>query len=164
MIIGILSDTHGDAECLAKAMEVFEHHQVQKIVHCGDVGSLQCLRLLSRAAADVYVVAGNTDRHVDELADEAGLLGINFGWEVIGVPIDDGRSLVATHGHDEKLLGELIADRQFPYVCHGHSHRIRDDHVGGVHIINPGALHRAKVHTVAILDTKTDVLEHIIVP
>jgi len=32
-----------------------------------------------------------------------------------------------------------------------------------VRVINPGALHRAKVPTVAVLDTVSDVLEHIVV-
>jgi len=164
MRIGILSDTHGDATQLSRALEIFSHHQVQAIVHCGDVGSIECLRLLAGAAPNVYVVAGNTDRHIEQLADEAGSLGVNFAWETVQMPLDDGKALVATHGHDENLLGELIADRQFRYVCHGHSHKIRDERVNGVRVINPGALHRAKVHTVALLDTANDVLEHIVVP
>jgi putative phosphoesterase len=163
MRIGIVSDTHGDANRLSHALKIFSHHQVQAIVHCGDVGSIRCLRLLANAAPNVYVVAGNTDRHVDELADEAESLGINFAAEAVHVPLDDGKALVATHGHDENLLGELIADRQFHYVCHGHSHMIRDEGVNGVRVINPGALHRAKVHTVAVLDTVSGVLEHIVV-
>jgi hypothetical protein len=164
MRIGILSDTHGDVDRLARALEVFSHHQVHAVVHCGDVGSVECLRLLANAAPNVYVVTGNTDRHIDQLAVEAESLGINFAWEAVQVPLDDGKALVATHGHDDKLLGELIADRQFNYVCHGHSHKIRDEHINGVRVINPGALHRAKVHTVAVLDTAGDVLEHIVVP
>jgi putative phosphoesterase len=164
MIIGILSDTHGDTTLLAHAMEVFSHHEVHAVVHCGDVGSLECLRMLAGAEPKAYIVAGNTDRHLQELSDEARQLGAAFASEIIQVPLGDGRALAATHGHDPELLGELIADRQFPYICHGHSHRIRDDRVEDIRVINPGALHRAKVRTVAVLDTETDVLEHIIVP
>ncbi len=164
MIIGIVSDTHGDVTQLTHAVEVFSHHQVQAIVHCGDIGSIECLRVLAKAAPKVYMVAGNMDQHVEELADEAQRLGINFSWEAIQVPLDDNRVLVATHGHDHNLLGELIADRQFPYVCHGHTHKTRDEVIDGIRVINPGALHRAKVHTLALLNTETDVLEHIIVP
>lgn len=164
MIIGIVSDTHGDATQLTHAVGIFSHHQVDAIVHCGDIGSIECLRALANAAPKVYVVAGNMDRHVEEFADEARRLGISFASEAIEVPLDDGKALVATHGHDLNLLGELIADRQFPYVCHGHSHKTRDEVINDVRVINPGALYRAKVHTVALLDTETDVLEHIIVP
>jgi len=122
------------------------------------------MRIAAKAAPKVYVVPGNMDQHVQQLADEARRLGINFAWEAIQVPLDNGKALVATHGHDQNLLGELIADRQFPYVCHGHSHKIRHEVIDGVHVINPGALHHAKIHTVALLDTETDVVEHIIVP
>lgn len=164
MIIGILSDTHGDTHMVDHALEVFSHHQVEAVVHCGDFGSVACLRALAEAGVKVYAVAGNTDHHIQELADEANRLGVAFSAEIIRLPLGDGRALVATHGHDHQLLGELIADRQFPYVCHGHTHRIRDDRVGEIRVINPGALYRAKIHTVAILDTETDVVEHIIVP
>jgi len=164
MIIGILSDTHGDADRLEQALEVFSHHNVQAIVHCGDVGSVECLTMLAEAAPKVYVVAGNTDRHLVELANESEHLGVIFSSEIVQVKLDGRCVLAATHGHDEQLLGELIRDHQFPYVCHGHSHRIRDERVGDVRVINPGALYRAKLHTVAVLDTETDVLEHIVVP
>jgi uncharacterized protein len=164
MIIGILSDTHGDADKLEQALDVFSHHAVQAIVHCGDVGSVECLRMLAEAAPKVYVVAGNTDRHLMELADEAERLGVSFSSEIVLVRADGRAVLAATHGHDEQLLGELIRDHQFPYVCHGHSHRIRDERIGDVRVVNPGALFRAKMHTVAVLDTDADVLEHIIVP
>ena len=50
---------------------------------------------------------------------------------------------------------------QFPYVCHGHTHRLRDDRIGDVRVINPGALNhpRNPRHpTIAVLDTATDTL------
>jgi hypothetical protein len=164
MRIGIVSDTHGEAGRLRKAMAVFELRGVQAIVHCGDVGSGRCLRLLAEAPCSVYVVAGNMDRHVDELAALAQQHGVQFSWEVVEVPLGDGRTLVATHGHDERILGELVRDRQFPYVCHGHTHRRRDERIEGVRVINPGALRHARIHTVAVLDTDADTVEHVLVP
>ena len=81
----------------------------------------------------------------------------------VEVPLGDGEHLAATHGHRETILDGLIGGQQFPYVCHGHSHRVRDERIGRTRVINPGALHHAKVHTIAMLDTDTDMLEHIIV-
>ena len=124
------------------------------------------MRCITTRTMVVEAVSSQRTRpvRVEELADEAWRLEINFSWEAIQVPLDGDRFLVATHGHDPNLLGELIADRQFPYVCHGHTHKTRDEVIDGVRVINPGALHRAKVHTLALLNTETDVLEHIIVP
>jgi len=164
MKIGIVSDSHGNVRRLREAIEIFLAHEVRAIVHCGDIGSPACVELLAEAHCEVYMVAGNMDRHVDELASLAGQLGVHFSWEVIELPLGDGRSLVATHGNDQRILGELINDRQFPYVCHGHTHRTRDERIDGIRVINPGALHHARIDSVAVLDTDTDHLEHVLVP
>jgi len=115
----------------------------------------------------VYAVAGNMDRRVGELADEAERTGVHFSSEVVEVPLGDDRYLVVTHGDDEAVLEELIRGEQFPYVCHGHTHRIRDERIGRVRVLNPGALHHYKEphHPGAILlDTDTDRLDWIDVP
>ena len=163
MKIGILSDSHGHLDLVREALEIFAYNEVEAIVHCGDVGPEECIDALCEAHTAVYVCAGNMDKHVEILGARCKKDGFDFSTEVVRVPIGDGRFLAATHGDDEQLLGELIAEKQFPYVCHGHTHKRRDDRVDGVRVINPGALHHAKVHSIAILDTDTDMLEHILV-
>jgi len=44
------------------------------------------------------------------------------------------------------------------YILFGHSHRPADLRVGRVRLINPGALDRARPHTVATLDLKRDLV------
>jgi putative phosphoesterase len=164
MKIGIVSDSHGRAARLRAAVELLTARGVDALVHCGDVGTSDCIEALAGAAPDVYVVAGNMDRRVEELAAAAEPLGIHFAWEVVRVPLGGGRCLVATHGHDERILSELIRHEQFPYVCHGHTHRPRDERRGAVRIINPGALHNAHTYRIAVLDTDADTLQHLVVP
>ena len=166
MKIGIVSDSHGRCELLTAALGLFAQRGVDAIVHCGDVGSIASMRSLGAVDTAAYAVAGNMDRHIDQLAVVADECGVNFHWEVIEMPIGDGRYLVATHGHDHGILNELIAGRQFPYVCHGHTHRVQDERFGQVRVICPGALRtpRNPRHpTVAILDTDSDSLEFIAV-
>lgn len=158
MIIGIVSDTHGNARRLKMALEVFIANSAQAVVHCGDIGSLECVELLEAAPVPAYLVAGNVDRHVERLEATCRQGNIHFAWEVVVVDIDRGRHLAATHGHNDGVLGELIAGGQFPYVCHGHSHCLRDERIADVRVINPGALQRAARPTVAILDTQADKL------
>jgi uncharacterized protein len=164
MRIGILSDTHGRKDRLQRALELLSERGAEAMVHCGDIGSVECLGVLAGADAPTYAVAGNTDRHVERLSKEATRSGVSFHWEVVEVPLGDSRFLVATHGHDEEILAELVQGEQFPYVCHGHTHRFEDERVGSVRVICPGALRhpRHPRHpTVALLDTETDVLERI---
>ena len=48
--------------------------------------------------------------------------------------------------------------RVLTVVVYGHTHEKRDEVVHNTRCINPGALHRAPVYTVAVLDTEDDTL------
>jgi hypothetical protein len=165
MKIGLVSDTHGREQALAAALSLFADRQCRALVHCGDVGSVECLRLLGSTAMQAYATAGNMDRHLQShLAETAEQSGVVFSARSVELQLADGRWLAATHGHDERLLRELVLGREFSYVCCGHSHARRDERHGGVRIINPGALHRARPHSAAVLDTLTDRVEFLDIP
>jgi len=162
MKIGIVSDSHGMARRLRAALGILTSGGVDAIVHCGDIGSIRCLELLGAVGVPIYAVAGNMDRHIERLESAAAERNVTFSWEVVEVPIGGDRFLVAAHGHDERILGGLLAGQQFPYVCHGHTHCTRDERIGKVRLINPGALCRPRSPggpTAAILDTDKDELE-----
>ncbi|MCA9250334.1 MAG: metallophosphoesterase family protein, partial [Phycisphaerales bacterium] len=38
MIIGVMSDSHGRAHQVTKAIEIFDRQRAEAIIHCGDVG------------------------------------------------------------------------------------------------------------------------------
>ena len=159
MIVGLVSDSHGKAERLKAALEVFAGHGVHAVVHCGDIGSVECVELLATAGVPAYAVAGNMDAHVDELEAAARRCGVIFSRRFVEVPLGATKLLAATHGDDRALLAELIGCGKYLYVCHGHTHRPRDKRRGGVHVVNPGALRHPVVPwrpTVAIIDTQTD--------
>lgn len=167
MKIGIVSDSHGKAARLAEALEVLVARGAEAVVHCGDVGSVECMQRLGSAGVPTYAVAGNMDRHVDVLAVAAAECGVNFSAEVVVVPLGKGKRLAAAHGENKNVLDELIDGGQFPYVCHGHTHRASSERVGKTRVINPGALVHSRDPrrpTVALLDTETDAVEHIEVP
>jgi len=163
MKIGIVSDTHGKSRRLAAGLEAFAQRNVEAVVHCGDVGCVECVQMLGAFDASAYMVAGNTDRHAEQLQAAAERCGVSFSWEVVEVPLEDGEFLVATHSHDDSVLGALIAGQQFPFICHGHTHRFRDEQIGRARLINPGALYHPRDHmrSVAVLDTQTGQLERI---
>jgi predicted phosphodiesterase len=61
------------------------------------------------------------------------------------------------HGDDrEAYVAALQASPA--YLCHGHTHCVTDQRIGGTRIINPGALQRAAQYSVALLDTEDDTL------
>jgi uncharacterized protein len=68
-----------------------------------------------------------------------------------------GRRLAVTHGDSVREMRRLAAAVP-DYFLYGHSHMAEDHRDGPTRWINPGALHRASVWTVALLDLSTDAL------
>lgn len=165
LILGILSDTHGQRARTAAALRLLQQAGAEAFVHCGDVGGADVLDEFAGLRA--WVVGGNMDE-VGSLATTGapeltiatqGPLRIELG----------GRALTVFHGHEVEFSRWLAAlDRRgklppqvaaCDYILHGHTHVPRDMRVGSVRIINPGALQRAAVHTVATLDLRADTVE-----
>lgn len=160
MMIGIVSDSHGKAGRLRKALSRLLARGAEAIVHCGDVGNRECIAALAEAKVPAYAVAGNMDRHVEVLQAEAEKCGVHFSCDTILVPLAGDAYLAATHGHRAETLEQLLADGCFAYVCHGHTHRPRNEKIGDTRVINPGALRHAHPHTAALLDTDADTVQH----
>lgn len=161
MKIGIISDSHGKADRLRQAVRLLLERGAEAVVHCGDIGSGGCVDVLAQAGVPAYAVAGNMDRHLGRLQARAAEKGVHFSLDTVLVPIGSGSYLAVTHGNDDAVIRALTAEGRFAYVCHGHTHAIRDERFGHVRVINPGALHHARRHTAALLDTDADTVEHI---
>lgn len=69
-----------------------------------------------------------------------------------------GRRVGVTHGHLTSDLRHVLADRP-DILFTGHTHFAFDRVEAGVRRINPGALHRADVFSVALLDLTSGVLQ-----
>lgn len=156
--LGILSDSHGQADRTRRAIEALQAAGATRFVHCGDVETEQVLDQL--AGLDAHVVFGNCDpaRSLGRYADRLGLqVHHPMGrWQV------DGRSIAFTHGDDPDLLQAAI-DERADFLLHGHTHVRADTQVGATRVINPGALHRARPFTVALLVPATGELRSITV-
>ena len=162
MKIGIVSDSHGKTRRLAAALQELAGKGAETIVHCGDVGSAACLDALADCPLPCHVVAGNMDRHVDAMQVSHRCDGLQLAPASLLVDLPGGRALAVTHGHDGSLLLALAENPAVAYLCHGHTHRARDERVGNLRMINPGALHHPKGPrhpTCALLDTDTDTVE-----
>lgn len=163
MRIGIVSDSHGNAGRLRQAVSDLLGKNVDVIVHCGDLCTREHLQMLGRLPVPVKLAVGNMDRRLHRLAVDTTVDGVEVCPQFAQVKLEDGRFLAAVHGDREMVLDQLISGGQFPYVCHGHTHRRRDERIGETRVINPGALHhprRGEAASFAILDTDADRLEY----
>lgn len=156
----MLSDSHGRAAITRRAVDVLLENGAQLLLHLGDVGNIEVLDALVAAPPgsdqpiESHVVFGNCDWEKVPLQRYAAELGVRVDHPVGRLDLSGGQ-LVFMHGHDNRAIVEALAD-QVRWLCHGHTHEPRDTRHGPTRLINPGALHRAATHTVALLDTDTD--------
>lgn len=169
--IGLLSDSHGSAAITAQAAATLVAAGAEVLVHLGDIGTEAVLDALlmplpardgedggagSGLTVPAHVVFGNTDGRARELTRYAREIGIAVDHPLGRLELD-GKTVAFTHGHDATLMRQML-DQRVDYLCHGHTHEVRDERVDGTRIINPGALHRAARYSVAVLDTSADEL------
>ncbi|MEK7466503.1 MAG: YfcE family phosphodiesterase [Planctomycetota bacterium] len=156
MGVGIVSDTHDNADAVQEAIRILRQRGVEDVIHCGDVTSASTLDLFS--GFRIRVCLGNNDS-ARELAAAAERIGGTYA-ERLDVSIAGKRFFVA-HGDRGGPLDKAVNSGDFDYVLYGHLHRRDDRRFGRTRLINPGALYRAAEYTFALLDPATDLLESI---
>ena len=167
MKIGILSDTHGDVRRTEAGLDLLLQHPLAAICHCGDIGSESVLTALSAACLPrhipVYAVLGNVDLFEGELTHFPDGLGVRVCGRRAELELG-GRRIVVIHGDDAHSLEAAVHSQQYDYCLTGHTHVREDSREGRTRIINPGALHRARPPSVAVLDLETDQLQALLLP
>ncbi|MHC5543469.1 metallophosphoesterase family protein [Singulisphaera rosea] len=154
MRIGILSDTHDQVARTASAVRLLVAEGSEALIHCGDITIpdvvYECARL------PTYFVFGNNDFDQDDLRramnDSDGVCLGRAGEIMIG-----GKRIAVAHGDSSRDYRRLLGTRP-DYLFYGHTHVAADGRDGPTREINPGAIYRASVWTVATLDLETDSL------
>jgi putative phosphoesterase len=156
MLLGIVSDTHGRVDAMAAGLEALRTVGAGVFVHCGDVGGRDVLDVLAGERA--WFVFGNTDWDRGALERYAATIGVRClgvfgeleGWE---------KRIAVMHGDDASLTRRVLDEQEYDYLLVGHTHVRADQRVGRTRIVNPGALFRTPLKTVALLDPQADRLE-----
>lgn len=155
MKIGILSDSHGRAEIVRRAVALLERHGAERLVHCGDIGGMEVFDQL--VGRQVDFVWGNSDQPDTGLNEYLRTVGLSPPRRVPLRLEINGKHFAVWHGHEPQAAAMLRSPESgVDYLLHGHTHTRRNERLGGARIINPGALHRALPKTVAILDLHAD--------
>ena len=149
MRIGIISDTHGQVEQTRTAVRMFESLDVQRVLHCGDIGSAEVVALFAPWPTDF--VFGNTDADQKPLRAAIERAGKTCHGEFGDVTIE-GVRIALVHSHEPRRFSASIGSGRYQVVCYGHTHVASIERRGDVLVINPGAVYRAKPHSVAVLD------------
>ncbi|GIW94821.1 MAG: phosphodiesterase [Pirellulaceae bacterium] len=161
MRIGVLSDTHGDTLHTQEAARLFQEHGVERLIHCGDIGSEAIPSLLAEWHTDY--VFGNVDTRCAELQMSIEGCGQGCHGEFADLTYD-GVRIAVLHGHDARRLEQTVRSGQWHLVCHGHTHRKRWEQVGVTWVLNPGAIYHAKPRSIAVVELPDLVVQFIDLP
>ncbi|HEY1173274.1 MAG TPA: metallophosphoesterase family protein [Verrucomicrobiae bacterium] len=123
MKIGLISDTHGYLD--PRVPEIFEG--VEHILHAGDIGYASIILELERIAP-VTAVLGNNDFGMEYRETEVVELG---GCKFLIHHIVEPRRLTDS-------LKSRIKHAAPQVVMFGHTHKMFNDVIDGVHFLNPG--------------------------
>src|SRR6185295_6498841 len=107
-MLGVISNSHGRADAVSAAVDLFSASGVQSIVHCGDVGGRHVLDVIARIGG--VFVWGDRDH------DRTGLMRYSYKFEVkclgiMGEIETTEKRIVITHGDDKKLLHQLLKEQ-----------------------------------------------------
>ena len=160
MQIAILSDTHSRYATVEKALALLQARNINTVLHCGDIEDADTVWLFQ--GFTTHFVFGNCDTERASIRQAVYGIGATLH-EPYGSLDLDGVKLAFIHSDDRKLFGELEHGGQFDYLFYGHSHVAEQHQTGPTRVINPGALHRARPKTFAVLDLKGGEIETVAV-
>jgi hypothetical protein len=152
MLLGVVSDTHGDLERTRDAVRMLESLEVAQVLHCGDIGTPEIVELFS--AWPTHFVFGNCDHEPRSLRSAIEKAGQTCH-ERFGSLELDGLPIAILHGDDTRLLASSIASGRWKMICHGHTHVARQIWENDTLVLNPGAVHRANPHSIAVVEIPT---------
>ena len=110
MKLGILSDTHNNADNTRAALAELRRRGITRLVHCGDITTREIVHLF--AGWDVAFVWGNMDRDWAELSDAARRIGVAIPQMSRAIQID-GKLIGITHGADQKILYNMMMSSKY---------------------------------------------------
>ena len=158
MNLGIVSDTHGHIGNTIQAVHVLEEHDVELVIHCGDIGSIDVIALF--AGTPTHFVFGNVDHSAEQIRRAIKEAGQTCHGRFGSLDLD-GRKIAFLHSDDSRRFRETIISGEWDLVCYGHTHAAESHREGSTIVLNPGALYRANPHSLAIVELPSLQIEHV---
>jgi uncharacterized protein len=149
MRVGVISDTHGQVEFTRPAVRMFESLDVQRVFHCGDIGSPEIVELFAQWPTDF--VFGNCDTDHKRMRAVIQRAGQTCHDEFGDFRVEDVR-IALLHSHERRRFAACVGSGRYQVVCYGHTHVAAIEDRGETLLVNPGAVYRANPHSVAVLE------------
>ena len=152
MRLGVVSDSHGHVDLVRPAIRMLESLEVDRVLHCGDIGSAAVVEMFAPWPTDF--VFGNCDMNREELAAAIKRAGQTCHGAFGNLEIA-GKRVALIHSDDRRRFQEAIRSGDWDLVCYGHTHIAASEQIGDTLVLNPGALYRANPHSLAVVEMAT---------
>ncbi|MEM0198978.1 MAG: metallophosphoesterase [Desulfurococcaceae archaeon] len=144
MLVGVLSDSHDNLVALREVLQRILEHNVEKVIHLGDIISPFTVKLMKEVLKDTPVIAvrGNNDGDVYQLTT----LFAKYNWVFFSEPTVieiSGKRILLFHGYGSpentrKLVYALANSLDIDALLYGHTHLVDAERVHGKLVLNPG--------------------------
>lgn len=159
MLVGVISDTHGNEEGLKDAIAYLNSRHVDLVIHCGDWTSPDMVDLCKMLHCPVVSVLGNCDLDKRRFRAKEDELEITF-FEDVGFILLGEHNAGIYHGHDTQKLKDMVASGEYDVVFTGHTHCPQifesGNMTGNTLLVNPGSLKAYSPNSFALYDSKTN--------
>jgi putative phosphoesterase len=155
MRIAVLSDTHSRYATVEAALDLIKAERVDLILHCGDIDDADTVWLFP---PNTHFVFGNCDHDRTALGQAIHGIGATLHEPYGSLDLPGGK-VAFVHGDIPSLFHHLEEGGVHDYLFYGHTHHAEEHHTGPTHVINPGALQRARIKTFVILDLENGSLQ-----
>lgn len=149
MRLAVVSDSHGHVELTRPAIRMLESLEVERVLHCGDIGSIEVIEMFEQWPTEF--VFGNCDFNHADLTQAIEAAGQTCHG-LFGELELESRRIALLHGHERRRFEEVTASGAYDLVCYGHTHVAKIEQVGETMVLNPGAIYRANPHSIAIVE------------
>lgn len=149
MHIAIISDIHDSIENLTWAIaEITQRNTVTHAFLLGDYCSPFIITKFLDLHTPITAVWGNNDLDKQQILQNAHKhehLFVFAKHEFDSITIDDKKYFIT---HYPELAENAAKSKEYDAVFHGHTHRIKNEKIGEVPIINPGKLFTYPDHVI----------------
>ncbi|MGI9429376.1 MAG: YfcE family phosphodiesterase [Bythopirellula sp.] len=149
MRLGIASDTHGHVDLTRHAIRMLESLEVDRVLHCGDIGSAEIVEMFAPWPTDF--VFGNCDFDRATLTQAIEAAGQTCH-QTFGELELAGKKIALLHSDDRRKFANVTSSGKWDLVCYGHTHVAKVEQIGPTLVVNPGAIYRADPHSIAVVE------------
>jgi putative phosphoesterase len=156
MLIGIMSDSHGNMAAIGKAVDFFNERAIEHLYHAGDIDSPDTFAEFRRLSCPMTLVFGNCDSERRSFREKFRGKGVFHG-QKHSFNINEKKILMM---HEPRDLERLAETGCYDCIIYGHTHRIDARLVRGTLIINPGEISGLRTGKISVVLLETSTMQH----